>query len=381
MKALYRTTSLCATCKNALPAEVRQGDDGSVVMHKACPEHGEQTVQLSTDADWYMQTRATEPQLTAPRENCREVELGCPFDCGPCEHHEQEVRLPVVTITSACNLDCPICYVHNKNKDAYFMPVADFEQVLRHLKRAHGEVDIVNFTGGEPLLHPDFGQFLRLSREAGVHRVTICSNGIKLARDEALVKQLADAGARVALSFDTFDQAVDYELQGAKLIDLKLRCLELLEKHGVDTTLIPVMTKGLNDHEIGRILELALKLRCVRHVEVHTITFTGQGGTSFSRERRISMVEVLDQNRGDHGRLARAARLRAVTLRAPAVLPNRLSIARSRGRPAGAVHPLHVARNAVRLPVGAPVHRAVAQARARHVERYRRAVGERRRPR
>jgi uncharacterized radical SAM superfamily Fe-S cluster-containing enzyme len=205
------------------------------------------------------------------------------------------VRLPVITITSACNLDCPICYVHNKNRDAYHMELEDFRSILEHLKREHGSIDIVNFTGGEPLLHPDFRSFLELARAADVHRVTICSNGIRLARDEELVKSLADAGARVALSFDTFDRAVDYELQGAKLLDVKLRCLELLDKHGVDTTLIPVMTRGLNDHEIGRILELAWRTRCVRHVEVHTITFTGQGGTNFARERRISMVEVLDR--------------------------------------------------------------------------------------
>jgi 7,8-dihydro-6-hydroxymethylpterin dimethyltransferase len=295
VKTLYRTTSLCSTCKNALPAEVVTDRENHVFMRKSCPEHGDQLVQLSTDSDWYMSTRAVEPRLVAPRGDHHAVELGCPFDCGPCEHHDQSVRLPVVTITSACNLDCPICYVHNKNEGAYHMPIAEFEQILGHLKREHGEIDIINFTGGEPLLHPQFSEFLRLSREAKVHRVTICSNGIRLAKDESLVAQLAEAGARVALSFDTFDEAVDYELQGAKLLDIKLRCLELLDKHGVDTTLIPVMTKGLNDHEIGRILELALKTSCVRHVEVHTITFTGQGGSSFSRSGRISMVEVLDQ--------------------------------------------------------------------------------------
>lgn len=295
MNILYRTTSLCRSCKNALPAEVVSSEEGEVFLRKSCPEHGEQSVKLSTDVDWYLRTRAEEPRLVAPEGERRGIEHGCPFDCGPCEQHQQKVRLPVVTITSACNLDCPICYVHNKNEDPFYMPVGDFERILTNLKREHGEIDIINFTGGEPLLHPDFSEFLRLAREASVHRVTICSNGIRLARDESLVKRLADAGARVALSFDTFDKAVDYELQGAKLLELKLRCLELLDKHAVDTTLIPVMTKGLNDHEIGRILELALKTRCVRHVEVHTITFTGQGGTTFSRDRRISMVEVLDR--------------------------------------------------------------------------------------
>src|SRR6187399_269852 len=166
-------------------------------MRKNCPEHGPQEVQLSTDSEWYMSTRATLPRLVAPRTGNHDVELGCPFDCGPCELHAQSVRLPVVTITSACNLDCPICYVHNKNQGAYHMPVAEFAQILGHLKREHGEIDIINFTGGEPLLHPQFAEFLRLAREAKVHRVTICTNGIRLAKDESLVAELAAAGARV----------------------------------------------------------------------------------------------------------------------------------------------------------------------------------------
>jgi uncharacterized radical SAM superfamily Fe-S cluster-containing enzyme len=75
----------------------------------------------------------------------------------------------------------------------------------------------------------------------------------------------------------------------------------------VDTTLIPVMTKGVNDHEIGRLVDLTLKLRCIRHLEVHTITYTGQGGTSFPRAGRISMYEVLEQVERTTGGLLRPA--------------------------------------------------------------------------
>ncbi len=61
----------------------------------------------------------------------------------------------------------------------------------------------------------------------------------------------------------------------------------------MDTTLIPVMTRGYNDHEVGRIIQLGLERTCVRHLEIHTITYTGQGGVSFDRSGRISMHEVL----------------------------------------------------------------------------------------
>ncbi|MDQ3366403.1 MAG: radical SAM protein [Myxococcota bacterium] len=304
-RQLHTTTSLCRTCKAAVPARVVALASGEVWMQKSCAEHGAQEVRLSTNAAWYEQTRASKQQFVAPRVIKQEVEHGCPFDCGPCTSHTQKVRLPVVTITSACNLDCPICYVHNKNADAYHMPLEDFALILEHLRTDHGgELDIINLTGGEPTLHPRLFEMLAMARAAGIHRVTVCSNGIRLAKDEAFVAQLAAHGARIALSFDTFDPHADKLMQGANMLATKLRCMELCEKHGVDVTLIPVMTRGVNEHEVGKILAFALARSNVRHVEVHTMTFTGQSGATFQRSGRISMYEVLEEiERTTHGLL------------------------------------------------------------------------------
>ena len=264
-------------------------------MTKVCPDHGAQAAPLSDDDAWYESTRALPVVETRPAAAMKPVGQGCPFDCGPCEEHKQEVRLPVVTVTSACNLDCPICYVHNKNEGAYHMSSEDFRMIVGHLVERHGDVDIINLTGGEPLMHPHLLEFLQMAQAAGIHRVTICSNGIRLAKDEPLVKKLGELGGRIALSFDTFDAEADLLLQGQPMLETKLKAIELCEKHGVDVTLIPVMTRGVNDGEIGRILDLAFRSSCVRHVEVHTITYTGQGGVSFdpSRSGRISLREVL----------------------------------------------------------------------------------------
>ncbi|HLM72675.1 MAG TPA: radical SAM protein [Polyangiaceae bacterium] len=295
-RLIHTTTSLCRVCKNAVPARVVALPSREVWMRKSCAAHGAQEVRLSDDADWYERTRAIRQNRVPPRIIKKKVDHGCPFDCGPCESHAQKIRLPVVTITSACNLDCPICYVHNKNDDAFHMGVEDFKKILDHLRADHGdELDIVNLTGGEPTIHPHLCELLELSRAAGIHRVTVCSNGIRLARDEALVKRLGELGARIALSFDSFEADADYLLQGANLLDIKIKCLDLLEKHDVDTTLIPVMTRGVNEHEVGRIIEFGLKRSNVRHIEVHTMTFTGQSGASFERSGRISMREVLQE--------------------------------------------------------------------------------------
>src|SRR6266853_1647265 len=95
-RLINETTSLCRVCKNAVPARVLARANGEVWMRKACAAHGEQEVRLSNNAQWYERTRAIEPRRSAPRLAPREIEHGCPFDCGPCASHTQKVRLPVV---------------------------------------------------------------------------------------------------------------------------------------------------------------------------------------------------------------------------------------------------------------------------------------------
>ncbi|MDP2305889.1 MAG: radical SAM protein [Pseudomonadota bacterium] len=306
-RLLHLTSSLCRVCKHGLPARVvarRSASGEEVWLRKSCPAHGAQEVCLCTSVPWYIETRAWKFTRRPPREVKRAVDLGCPFDCGPCEQHQVDLAMPVVTITSACNLDCPICYVHNKNDGAFHMALEDFRSVVRHIRaNKAGDVDLINLTGGEPMLHPRFLEFLAIAKEEGVRRVTICSNGLTL-RDEARVQKLAELGARVALSFDTFEAEVDVAMQGVALLAPKLRALDLLERHGVDVTLIPVVTRGYNDHEIGRILDLGMTRSNVRHVEVHLMTFTGQGGATFDRKGRITLYETLERIAAQTGWLA-----------------------------------------------------------------------------
>jgi len=291
-RALHETTSLCGTCKRAIAATVLD-EDGVAWMEKTCPSHGLQRVVVASETRWYEETRAM-AAIPAPPPGMRPVVDGCPYDCGPCTQHTQSVKLPVVTITSACNLRCPMCYVHNKNEGAYHMSRDELSQVLSHLRRDHGgELDLINLTGGDPTMHPDLVGMVEICHAAGIHRVSVCTNGIRLVEDPELLRALKALDVRIALSFQSLEHEADHALQGARLVDLKLKILGVLEEHDIDTTLIPVMSKGINDREIGRIVALGLARNNVRHIEVHTMTFTGQGGTSFDRSARITVPEML----------------------------------------------------------------------------------------
>lgn len=290
-KTLRSTTSICRTCKKTVPADIiRSGEQ--VFMRKNCPAHGAENVLISTSADWYESTMAHSVSLTPPVD-ARNVDAGCPYDCGPCKAHEQRNHLPVVPITSKCDLDCPICYTHNKNEGAYHMSEAELSGILKHLKHAVPDRRILNLTGGEPTQHPAFERIVELCAEFGINRVTISTHGLRFLRDEPLLERLAKMGARIILSFDSFEGEANKKMLGGHHLNAKLRILELLEKHRVDTTLLPVLARGVNDHEIGAFIDLALSKDFIRSVEFHPMTFTGQSGTSFERSARYTAFDAV----------------------------------------------------------------------------------------
>ncbi|MDH5492748.1 MAG: radical SAM protein, partial [Myxococcales bacterium] len=284
------TKSLCAECKRGVEAKI-VFQDGAVHLDKYCPEHGAQRALLASSIDWYLDALRFTSASAPPEGALKPVSAGCPFDCGPCEQHQQRVVLPVVPITSACNLDCPICYTVNKNEDAFYLDKEAFGAILERIQEGEGPRDIINFTGGEPTLHPDLPELLRMSREAGIQRLTVSTNGLRL-KDEAYVAQLAEVDARVVLSLDTFDEAIDKLLLGANTLSTKLRALDHLEAHGVTTTLLPAIAAGLNDRDLPQLFEMMLERPNICSLELHTLCFTGQGGAAFDRGTRITIPDL-----------------------------------------------------------------------------------------
>ncbi len=288
---LASTRSICAVCKRGIEATI-VAREGAVWIEKTCPDHGPHEALLASSVDWYLDclsfVRAQEPPSRVMKEVSAE---GCPSDCGPCRAHEQKLALPIIPITSACNLDCPICYTVNKNDGAFMLSKEHFSHILAQLTRDHDDLDIINFTGGEPTLHPELAELVEMAQGAGVRRLTVSTNGLKLL-DERLVARLAAANARVILSLDTLRPDVDQAMLGANTVSAKLRVLDMLEAHGVITTILPAVGAGYNDEDLPALLDLVIRREHICSLEVHPLTFTGQGGVGFDRRARITTPDV-----------------------------------------------------------------------------------------
>ncbi len=98
-------------------------------------------------------------------------------------------RVKIVTGLK-CNIRCVFCYYRDNLK----MPNRQYEKIVRDLHYAwkHG-VRQVDFSGGEPTVHPDLPRLITEAKKIGMERVCIITNGLKLA-DKKYAEILRDAG-------------------------------------------------------------------------------------------------------------------------------------------------------------------------------------------
>jgi uncharacterized radical SAM superfamily Fe-S cluster-containing enzyme len=287
---LGQSRGLCRECGDRV--EVRYVARGQrVYLERLCPKHGKHDALVAGDLSWYLEAMSHDVAPCPPRKVRAEKQAPCPDACGPCLFHGQRCHLPVLPITNACNLRCPICFGYNRSAP-YFMPPEEFAKRLDFLLEATGGVDLINITGGEPTLHPQLLDILRLAKRPGIGRITLNTNGLGLGRRPELAAALAELGIYVVLSLDTLHRERSTVLHGADIVDDKQRALATLQKHAIPTTILHVLVAGVNEDEMPSWLDLLAAESFVRSLTIQTMTYTGQGGSSFGPRRPIPVDEV-----------------------------------------------------------------------------------------
>ncbi|HVJ01352.1 MAG TPA: radical SAM protein [Sphingomonas sp.] len=288
-----QTTSLCETCLELVPAKVII-EDGCVFYLKRCRAHGVQRTLISDDlAYWRSQKDWLKPGDRPLRTQTR-TEAGCPFDCGLCPDHEQHSCLAIVEINSACNLACPVCFADAEDMHGGHLPLETIEAMLDALVGSEGEPDLVQLSGGEPTLHPQFFEILDAVKRRPIRHVMINTNGVRIAQDPAFVERLATYAPRleVYLQFDSLDDDALVNLRGARLSRIRRAALEALERVDLSTTLVAVVKRGVNDHEVAAIVDHALDWHCVRGVTFQPVQDAGRNQGFDAKVNRILTTQI-----------------------------------------------------------------------------------------
>ncbi|HRH48815.1 MAG TPA: radical SAM protein [Panacibacter sp.] len=287
------TLSLCPECLRRIDAKI-VFENNHVFMLKTCPEHGFSKVLIATDVEYYKNIRNYNKASEIPLKFNTKTHYGCPYDCGLCQDHEQHSCLTVVEITDRCNLTCPTCYAMSSPHYGRHRTLEEVERMLDIIVENEGKPDVVQISGGEPTVHPDFFAILDLAKTKPIKHLMVNTNGIRIAKDKEFVKRLASymPDFEIYLQFDSFKPEVLKTLRGQDLTEVRMKALEHLNEFNLSTTLVVTLQKGLNDDEIGKIIEFALKQPCVRGVTLQPTQIAGRLENFDPATDRITLTNV-----------------------------------------------------------------------------------------
>ena len=290
---LELTRSICPLCKLVIDAEVNAREN-RVLLRKRCPEHGTFEALVSSDAEAYVAQQRFNKPGTLPLALQTEAREGCPLDCGICPAHKQHACLGIIEVNSGCNLDCPVCFADSgrRHPDHFSLTREQVARMLDAFVAAEGEPEVVQFSGGEPTIHPDILAFVAMAKERGIPIVMVNTNGIKLAADRRFVRELAALGVHVYLQFDGLEEATHLAMRGRDLRALKARALEHCAQEGVGVTLVAAVDRGVNDHEIGAIIRAGVAHPAVNSVVLQPVTHSGRH-PAFDPMARLTNADVI----------------------------------------------------------------------------------------
>jgi len=253
---LSHTQSLCQVCLAVVDAQVAERD-GRVFLEKTCPEHGTSSTYLWPDVAHYRWVADFGLPAVRPAV-VRESDLPCPTGCGLCASHARKSTLVEIEITQRCNLRCPVCFV-----SAGVAPADPSMDTLRAmfasaLAQTGGETSI-QLTGGEPTVREELPEIIAMGLEMGFIAIEVNTNGVRIASEPGYIERLRDAGASgVYLQFDGLSDDVYETVRGRALLETKLAALERCREAGVQAVLAMAVILGVNDDQVGAVLDFAL---------------------------------------------------------------------------------------------------------------------------
>ena len=285
------TRSVCPECRTTIDAQVLLRD-GRVYMRKRCPTHGWFEALLSSDAEAYVNSQKYNKPGDLPLKFSTEVKNGCPSDCGLCPEHKQHTCLALIEVNTACNLACPVCFADAGK--GFNLTLEQVEGMLDRFVELEGRPEVVQFSGGEPTLHPQLPQMLEAARQRNIQYVMINTNGVRFAKDQKFLERIAPYRPFIYFQFDGLEPETYRKLRGEDLVGTKLKALDRLAEFDLDVILVAAVERGVNEHELGNITKFGLEHPAVRGVTFQPVTHVARH-IPFDPMDRVTIPEVTDR--------------------------------------------------------------------------------------
>jgi len=258
--------------------------DGKILMVKDCPVHGHFEDVMAIDTAFFKHLEDVFPGRDIRAHNDEKLHN---HGSSTIKHGRGSVL--TIDLTNRCNMMCDPCFMDANQVG--FVHELSWEEIKTMLDNA---ISIkprrqmsVQFSGGEPTLSPYFFDAIRYSRHVGYNSVQAATNGIEFAKSADFAKQAAEAGLRYAyLQFDGIGNAANSHRKVGNLFDVKLRAIENLHSAGVEIVPVTTILNGINNEQVGRIVEFALdNPKKISFCSFQPVSFTGRD-EAITDERR-----------------------------------------------------------------------------------------------
>jgi uncharacterized radical SAM superfamily Fe-S cluster-containing enzyme len=279
---------------NGKPGEIKAQvieRDGKILMVKDCPIHGHFEDVMAIDTAFFKHLEDVFPGRDIRAHNDAKLHK---HGSSTITHGRGSVL--TVDLTNRCNMMCDPCFMDaNQVGFVHELSWEDIKTLLDNAITIKPKRQMsVQFSGGEPTISPYFLDAVAYAREVGYTSVQAATNGIEFAKNPEFCRQAAEKGLRYAyLQFDGIGNAANEHRKVGNLFDVKLRAIENLYSNGVD--IIPVITiiNGINNEQVGRIVQFALdNPKRIPFLSFQPVSFTGRD-EAVTDERRAAQRYTL----------------------------------------------------------------------------------------
>jgi uncharacterized radical SAM superfamily Fe-S cluster-containing enzyme/prolipoprotein diacylglyceryltransferase len=320
---LKETWTLCPCCLRSVAGRVFLRN-GGVYLDRECPEHGKQVALVSSDrVHYYLRDEVCHPPPAAGTCCCSDS--ACHKTC-----------VALLELTDVCNLHCPVCYAGSPN--GQHRRFEDLCGDLEAFVAARGSLEVLQLSGGEPLLYPELFRLLDVCKALPIDHVMINTNGLELLCRKNLAADLAAQRPHLELylQLDGLDTESHRMLRGLDLLARKQEIIEKIVANDLPTTLVCTLVKGVNENQVGPLVSLALRTPQLRGITFQPATWAGRFDRSFDPMSRITLADVVDLIVRQSGGIFKADDFKPL----PCGNPNCCSFTYAVRRPNGTVLPL-----------------------------------------
>jgi len=303
---LKRTRTRCPICRDECPGEVWKvggAKQQRILLRRRCPQHGELETCIASDARFYWLAQG-DPENACCGGNACSAEDGAvrgtlgrnaaPGDfAGKVE--KLSTCLALIEIVNSCNLACPTCFADSpRDPHVDAVPLAQLQARIQGVIDRKGGIEILQLSGGEPTLHPQFAELLAWCHaNPGIDYVLLNTNGVRLAQDDAFLDQLAKTFRygkfQLYLQFDGPGEAGQRALRGADLREIRRRAIERCGTLNIPITLAMTVTPE-NLAQVWEAVTFGLNYPHIRGVAFQPMFATGRAPSIATRLNTADII-------------------------------------------------------------------------------------------